>query len=183
MSLKEHDGKAYRLADYQKYRLEDGSVNPALDTVSRQIMDLKNDECSGHQAAIVYFGALLATHTKILANGDAKIQIAIAPKSKANAPSLALESLVFYIKSPTVIYDANFLVRTADKLSAHSEGGSRDTNVHITTIASKKKIDSSIPVLLIDDVSTTGNTLAACEQILRAAGATTVVTMVVGATV
>jgi predicted amidophosphoribosyltransferase len=183
MSLATLDGNTYNLVDYHTYRCEDGTVNPALDDNSRKIMDLKNEDCLGHKTAISHFGALLASTVKALAKGDTKIQIAIAPKSKVDAPSLALEALIAHINPPETIYNSDFLVRITDKPSAHNEGGTRDIDIQLTTISSNSEIDPDTPVLLLDDVTTTGNTLDACEQILRTAGATTVVKLVVGKTV
>jgi predicted amidophosphoribosyltransferase len=75
------------------------------------------------------------------------------------------------------------LVRTTnhEKLSL---GGDRSIESHVRTIELKKSFDiKGQRILLLDDITTTGNSILACARILNMAGAAGVEAVVIGQTV
>jgi hypoxanthine phosphoribosyltransferase len=85
-------------------------------------------------------------------------------------------------KGMNSVYTTSCLIRhkTIEKLSI---GGNRSIQTHLNSI---KVVDSELidgkKVLLLDDVSTTGNSLKACKQLLESAGAKTVKSFILGKT-
>jgi ComF family protein len=92
-------------------------------------------------------------------------QAALLARSIASAAALPL--------------DASALVRVRNTAQqARLARGSRLTNVVGAFVVPRPRRVAGRAVLLIDDVATTGSTLAACEAALRSAGATRVTSMV-----
>ena len=70
-------------------------------------------------------------------------------------------------------------IRTHEKLSV---GGNRSVESHLNTIEIGKRDVSGKSVIILDDVTTTGNSIVACAKILKKAGATKVGAVVIGKT-
>jgi hypothetical protein len=83
---------------------------------------------------------------------------------------------------PKVAVVGNFLRHKTKQPKAHSEGGTRDPD-KIKTTLSCNATDRSRPVVLVDDVMTTGGRLKACAQVLRDHGVTVEHAVVAGRTV
>lgn len=183
-TLKEMDGNIFELVAYHPWWLPDGTRNPKSNGDTKSIMNLKSPAHGQHEAAIRLFRRKLNegmnSNPAIYSAGS--IQIAIAPSSKAGVRSAALEKIVTNLNCPVPVhYNKDFLVRTVDVPSAHN-GGPRDINLHCQTISVQALINPVIPMILIDDVKTTGSTMNACERLLRAAGATNVIKIAMGQT-
>ena len=64
-----------------------------------------------------------------------------------------------------------------------SKGGDRSIGTHFNSIkVANKELIEGKKILLLDDISTTGNSLKACKQLLESAGAKTVKSFVLGKT-
>jgi hypothetical protein len=172
------------LRDYHSYWIVPNvEKNPSCDQDSRRIMDVKNPGCRGYNKAVEYFGAELGRWITSAASDLGFLQVAIVPSSTAGKQSAAIESMLKYVKAPPILmYNPNFLVRHKSVTPAHS-GGQRSEELHMQTIRVNAYIDPKIPVLLLDDVYTTGASVNACKRLLRDAGAKTVVTVAIGRTV
>ena len=69
------------------------------------------------------------------------------------------------------------------KIAKLSAGGSRSVAIHLGSIAvTDAKIVAGKPVLLLDDIITTGTSLVACAQLLMDAGAARVQALALGRT-
>jgi hypothetical protein len=83
---------------------------------------------------------------------------------------------------PKAAVVGNFLRHKAAQPKAHSEGGTRDADQIEPTLACRVT-DTSLPVVLIDDVMTTGGHLKACARVLREHGLTVEHVLLAGRTV
>ncbi|EOX4848388.1 hypothetical protein ACPP0W_003507 [Vibrio alginolyticus] len=184
MSEREYQqGVVYSLIDYHPYR-KLGEDNPDRDSNTYKIMDLKNPEHRNHQTAVNHFGAMFdaGTHRLLEYLGTNKIQVAIVPSSKVGKQSKGLEGVLAHVKGVELLYNPNFLVRTVDIQSSH-EGGQRSIAEHLETIVVSTVPDPAVPMILLDDVKTTGASLEACRQILESAGVREIYMVALGNTV
>ncbi|KXI26796.1 hypothetical protein [Paraglaciecola hydrolytica] len=175
--------KIYKLCDYPPYR-RFGEDNPDRNKDTYRIMDLKNPSSNNHQSAIKHFGTNFSAGLKKLVVNikTDKIQVAIVPSSKKGKRSSGLEAILKMVEEVAIIYDPLFLVRDEDVPASH-EGGNRSIEKHINSISVKKIPDPNIPMLILDDVTTTGNSLEACEKILKKKGVTLIYKVAIGKTV
>jgi hypothetical protein len=85
-------------------------------------------------------------------------------------------------RAPRLASVGNFLRHKAKQAKSHSDGGTRDPE-KIESALVCNVTDSSRPIVLIDDVMTTGGHLLACARALRKKGASVEHTLVAGRTV
>lgn len=178
----ELDGTIYKLCDYHPYRLPDGSRNPAVDRNSRFIMDLKDTGSRNYNSAVAEFVERVTNAIDSMTDPGQRLQIAIVPSSGKGARSQAIEDIINRLNCAAEIeYNPDFLIRTKTIQKLH-EGGRREIGVHLDSIIVGELPDPNIPILLLDDVTTTGNSMMACEQLLKEAGAGIVVMLAMGKT-
>jgi len=152
------------------------------DQVSCFMMDFKNSECRGHQRSINYFGNMLIQKVEsyirrapsgVIRLVDTPVQIAIVPSHNAGHVSPALLEIAQMLQRRHQLVILNpLLYRTVDVPSAHKDNGDRSIPHHMATI--RVMLDNllpNIPVILIDDVKTTGGSMSACYHLLKQAGA------------
>ena len=110
--------------------------------------------------------------------------ICIVPSSQSRKWGEGLEYIVKNLVKDFAMIDASrCLVRIQDhdKLSL---GGVRDISTHITTIkVFEEELIKGKEVFLFDDITTTGNSLKACEILLLQKGAKKVIKIVLGKTI
>ena len=173
----------HHVCDYNSYYKE-GVKNPYIDHYTYKIMDLKEPSQRGHNAAILHFAPKLNSGINALANSlnIRTLQIAIVPSSEKDKRSAGLETLITHINGTRVIYDPNFLVRDHTVPKAHL-GGDRSYDRNIKSVSVHNAPSKDIPLILLDDVSTTGNSLYSCREILKNVGVKKVYMIVIGQTV
>jgi hypothetical protein len=152
------------------------------DQISGYMMDFKNPTCNGHQRSIPFFGNLLINkvemyhrqvRTGYLPLLAGPIQVAIVPSHTKGKVSDALMKIAGMLadKYPNVM-TRPLLTRIVDVPSSHKDNGSRQISHHMATIrVVTDNLLPNIPVLLIDDVKTTGGSMSACYHLLEQAGA------------
>ncbi len=150
-------------SNYHKYWLDKNSriKNPLFDVFSGKILDLKSAE----ESAIEYFYKLI--DCEICKN----VTVCIVPSSDAQNVVNGMTKLGEMLAANGRVDRVHFLRRiiTIEKLAY---GGSREKEVHMKSIGVESDVDiSGEVVLLMDDVTTTGNSLYACRDILLANGA------------
>jgi hypothetical protein len=179
--IEDQNGKIVRICMYHKYWL-DGATNPLVDSDSRKIMDIKNPRCRGYEEAIVDLGRRFVSGTfKYFDEGDA-FQVAIVPSSSAGLHSAAVERIMEYASEHfDVRFDPCFLVRISSITPVHS-GGDRSIENHLNTIEVQADVDQELPMLILDDVTTSGNSFRACEILMREAGVSNVFMIAMGMT-
>lgn len=153
-------------SNYHKYwqNKELRIKNPYFDVFSGRILDLKE----GTQSAVKYFYNLI--NEEICKD----VTICVVPSSDADKKESGIGMLGEMLAADGRKNKVYYLQRTKsiDKLAY---GGCRDRQVHMKTISTLDSIDiNGDIILLMDDVTTTGNSLYACREILMKKGAKTV---------
>jgi hypoxanthine-guanine phosphoribosyltransferase len=109
--------------------------------------------------------------------------IVVVPPHQSEKDNSGIKILAQEIASKNNLIDATSCLiryRTIDKLAT---GGNRSLETHLQSIkVVNKEIIKGKKLLLIDDVSTTGNSLKACQELLEYAGAKSVKSFVLAKT-
>ncbi len=150
-------------SNYHKYWLDKERKirNPLFDVFSGKILDLKE----GKASAIRYFYNLL----------DAEIRkgvtICVVPSSDSSKSITGIGMLAEMLARNERVDKAYFLRRNKD-IDKLALGGRRDQQIHMQSISTVQEMEiTGDIVLLMDDVTTSGNSLYACREILIQAGA------------
>ena len=156
-------GEIVVYSNYHKYWLdkERRIKNPLFDVFSGRILDLKD----GKESAIQYFYDILDKEI------CRDVAICVVPSSTVYKTDSGIAKLGIKLAENGRKDRVYFLTRERSiaKLAA---GGDRSKQIHMETIGtlSDMSIEDEI-VLLMDDVTTTGNSLYACKDILVNSGA------------
>ncbi len=156
-------GEIVVYSNYHKYWLdkERKIKNPLFDVFSGKILDLKE----GKTSAVKYFYNLLDAE---ICKG---VTICVVPSSDSSKLTTGIGMLAEMLAQNGRVDKAYFLRRNKD-IDKLALGGRRDKQVHMQSISTVQEIDiTGDIVLLMDDVTTTGNSLYACKEILTQAGA------------
>lgn len=177
--------KIFYLRDYQPY----WSVfkllrNPKRDDITLKVLDLKNENHPKHQKAVAFFSGLLENFLAKAIDEEEEVYAAYVPSHEAHKESPGLAAILKVAKKKyNIVNSKNLLVRhkTVEKLSG---GGNRDREVHLNSIkVVKKSFPKGAKILLIDDVTTSHNSLLACEDLLHERKADLVITVALTHTV
>lgn len=174
----------FYLEDYHKYWLiKNVTRNPKSNKFTKLILDIKMPECRNHTRAVQVFGFRLLSELEDIISTTEPIYYAIVPSHEAGKDSEGLRAIIRHIKAKYNIKNsANPLsrIKTVAKLAS---GGDRDINIHLKSIiVNKTHIEKGCKILLLDDVTTTQNSLKACAQLLYDAGAEIVIKYALGKT-
>lgn len=182
--------EVFSLGDYHPYWLDQaGRVkNPKFDAHSDSILNLKyrEDLTANPQAwkvekkkrAIEHFYRVLAP---LLAEGFA---VAVVPSSRTNSNRQGIRLLAQRIAAAGNRVDATLCLVRHKGITKQATGGAREVENHLRTIrVERAELVAGREVLLLDDVTTSGKSLAACSQLLMEAGAARVKPAVLGRTV
>ncbi len=158
---------------YRPYRMPDGTVNPRFreDGISGLILDVKDKRESG----LNFFFSVLNPEI------EEGITICVVPShvaSDTNTSGIAI--LAKRLASEGRIDKTDYLLRqkTIDKLAT---GGERSGQTHEGSIATNPDMTvSGDVILLVDDVTTSGESLRACKDILMKSGASRVAMFALG---
>lgn len=146
--------------------------NPNFDKFSSLILDVKKKE----QSAINHF----YKHLDSFVRKDCPI--AIVPSSNPENINTGICQIAILLSQHSRINATSCLQRHR-KVEKKSRGGNRSIDVDLSTInVNNKEIIKGKNVLLLDDVTTSGNSLYACEQLLLQAGAAKVLKLALGKT-
>jgi hypothetical protein len=151
-----------------------GGNSSNYDRTSGLILDFKE----GKKHAITHFT------TEIENMLDTNFGICVVPShdpAKATGPLHVMTAQLATIVGRNDM--SNQLVRHT-KINKLAGGGTRNKQVHLDSIkVAKPKLVTGKKILLLDDVSTTGNSIDACRELLMNAGATYVWGLVIGKTI
>lgn len=157
---------------YGKWRNDPETADAPYDLYSGKILDLKE----GKSGAVNYFYSLLDDE---ICPG---VAIAVVPSHSPENKGGGLKALAKKLAAHDRIDMTECLIRTKE-IEKLSRGGNRDKGVHLDSIA----VNPDVPVadevvLVVDDVTTSGNSLYACRDILLAHGAKRVALLALGQT-
>lgn len=179
--LQDNPGEPICLCEYPPYKIKnaDGKMvkNPAANEATYLILDLKMGDAAQQEAAIKRI------FKAIDANLEKDIVIAVVPSHDPNKVDSGIRKLALKLAGAGRIDGTGCLVRHT-KVAKKTGGGSRDISIDLNSIrVEKQEILTGHAVLLLDDVATSGNSLAACKQLLENAGAKYVQCVAIGKTV
>ncbi len=161
------------IGNYHAYWLRNRTRNPKFDRFSGYILDLKQSVATG----LLYF---VQRVDPLISEG---VLICCVPSHDATKEQTGIRTLAQRLALARRVDGTGCLVRerTVDK-SAH--GGKRSVEIHLKSIAvHDKHLIKDQDILLLDDVTTSGSSLTACEQLLVEAGARSVKCLALGQTV
>jgi predicted amidophosphoribosyltransferase len=168
----EHFGTLLYHGSYHPYRRY-GETNPSFNAYSALLLDLKDNKIR----AIEHFREFLQKRVA------EDVPIAVVPSHDPAKTTSGLRTVAQRLAAADRIDATGCLVRTkrVDKL-AH--GGDRSIEVHLASIEVRDAhLFQGMNVLLLDDITTTGNSLEACCRLLLEAGAARVQKLAFGKTV
>jgi hypothetical protein len=162
--------KAYALAPYHPYTVKNGGGrcrNPKFDRVSGLILDLKKESERGHEAAIKYWAAHLAFFLRKDIAFD-QAEIIIVPSSTKGNINPGLDKIVKTVckQDKRLSYNRNSLFRTKS-INKLSTGGDRSLDVLLNSMDYKGVNGSPATKFILDDVTTTGNSLNASITLIN----------------
>lgn len=185
------------VATYQPYYITDINgnrvKNPGFDRISGKLLDIKAEGNNINPAAITELGQLLIDKLRpITIAANVPVSIAIVPKSQAGKVASGLKSVAAKLATTDrrfTLPRQDILTRTRN-IEKLAHGGSRHISIHLASISANIPNVTSVPthhrpespILLLDDIGTTGTSIEACTTLLYQAGASLVIPIVLGKT-
>ncbi|MFA4868101.1 MAG: hypothetical protein WC623_07880 [Pedobacter sp.] len=168
------DSSKFHFLDYyQKYWL-DGERNPAFDNHSSNILNLKK----GESGAIIYFYNRLNP----LISTD-ELVICYVPSSDPENQMSGVRKLCSMIAKIKNRIDGTHCIVRHKKIDKLASGGNRSIQIQLDSLKIENlELIKGMNILLLDDVTTTNNSLKACKQLLVSAGANDVYCFALGQT-
>ena len=166
----------YYLRNYHPLNCQ-GEENPCFDYWSEKILDLKNKE----ETSIDFWVLELKKHFK-----NESFAIAVIPShssyNQVSGIHLVAQKLAKSLREE--VTDATLCLRRVKSIEELSRGGNRELSVHFKSVeVMNAQLIQNKNVLLLDDVSTSGNSLRAGKELLLKAGASKVKCVALGKTV
>lgn len=163
-------GEIIYLLDYHPWY---GGNNPSFDEKSRFLLDLKDDKKNAVERAFASIDPHIA----------AGLSLAVVPGHDPDKIAGGLRRLVGLFGANGRV-DANTCLVRTKKIAKLAHGGNRSIQTHLDSIeVLDAHLIAGADVLLLDDITTSGNSLLACRQLLQAAGAGNVQMLAFGKTV
>lgn len=163
----------YRPYNYHKHVM--GEPSWTYPTHSGKLLDLKE----GKERGLSYCQRLLIENIKT----NTLLAIAAVPSSDATKIRSGVQQLASRYASACGALDAYDLLRRTKSIQKLASGGNRAMQVHLDSLAVHKieRINGHV-VIILDDIMTTGNSLAASRQLLLHAGVEKVICLAMGQT-
>jgi predicted amidophosphoribosyltransferase len=172
-SLKEDENGICYIAEYKPYRMKDGTRNPDFNRFSGKVLDLKANKAE----AIKYFYDILIEHI----TQDKNTLIVIVPSHDPETPSSGMLRLGKRLSQQG--FDATNSLLRIKKIDKLTQGGTRSIAIHLKSIElNNADMIKDKNIILLDDVTTTGNSLLACKNILQKAGPKNITMIAIGKT-
>lgn len=150
----------------------DGIRNPAFNVDSAELLALKRAEKPVVNKVV----------TTLERDLHSDVVIVIVPSSKAYTETHGLYKVAKKLEKKGKVNGSSCLVRHKD-IEKLASGGNRNINVHLNSIkVENHSIIKDKYVILLDDITTSGNSLRACKQLLLEAGAKGVQCLAIGKT-
>jgi adenine/guanine phosphoribosyltransferase-like PRPP-binding protein len=177
--LKGHDrfwgGKVAVYGDYRPWGVhkENGGTREDYPEHSKRILDLKD----GKDAAVTHFKGMIEPEL-----GDGVVVVTVPSHDPAKTGGGMKKLAAALAESGNRVDGSGCLARTK-KIKKLAHGGDRGKEIHLesVTVAEPELINGK-QVLLLDDVTKTGNSLEACAELLIKAGAKAVQRATIGKT-
>ncbi len=167
-------GEIIALRRYHRYWISKSrkEKNPFAGKFDRLVLDVKERKCH----AIKYFAELI---DPFLGRG---FSICVVPSSDSSVGSNGIRCLGRKLAEKGRKDRTGFLIRQCD-IKKLAEGGDRSKRIHMASIRAAGDVSvEGEDILLLDDITTSGNSLRACKDILIANGARSVEMLALGRT-
>lgn len=169
---KDLSDEIYSIGNYHSY-WSYGEKNPNFDAYSGLLLDLKEEK----EDALNHFHRIITSLIK------SEFVIAVVPSHDPSKVSSGVRKLAqMLVASKSLINGTNCLIRHT-KIEKLAHGGNRALDVHLNSISVHAPNLNLSKVLILDDITTSGNSLYACRQLFYNAGARKVKCMALGKTV
>lgn len=163
------------LYDYHPWN--DGK-NDKIDRITHTLLNLKN----GRTPPVNFFKKVIPKTFNPLMDGS-EILFCVVPSHKEGCVSDSLLKLVTEIKPVLGFSNSINLLERTSTVEKAATGGNRDLQHHFDSIALVDGVNlNGETVFLLDDISSTGNSLKACKEILIENGAGKVIMVSLGQT-
>ncbi|GAA0204070.1 hypothetical protein GCM10009123_09210 [Kangiella japonica] len=174
------------LHDYHKYKVgTPKKVNPKFRGVSQQILNFKDPDHRLHRQAVDKFYSEIESKLTAEITPFQNFSLAIVPSHERNVTSAAMEEICRSLATShkNMHYHGNPLVRTRT-IPKLATGGDRSLFNHLASLDTHEHIISlKFPYVILDDIVTSGNSLAACKAKIEQAGASILKVLAIGKTV
>ena len=153
--------KIYSLIDYLPFRNWEVADTSVVD-LSKLCWTFKRNENQEFNEKIINF-----VDEKLIKN---IIICSVPPHKNFDDPGYKMNCMLHLTKelARRGRTDASSCLRRTKEIEPLHQGGSRDIKIHYASIEpANEKLVANKTVLLLDDVSTSGNSLLACEKILK----------------
>lgn len=163
------------LSTYQPYH---GGKNPDFDKSSGMLLDFKK----GESRAVSYWYPHVSRLIRSLA-GNTPFSIATVPSSTKGKKHLGFSELIVRLSREFHILNENRnLIGRTESIDKLASGGDRDIGIHLRTLKVPTSANEYRPVVLLDDVTTSGNSMKAAISKLEDAGYTVIAAIALGKT-
>jgi|SRR5690554_53162 len=161
------------------------TANPKRNNITSMILNLKNpDRGDVYKQAVHYFSNQLKFYIQSNINKNKPFYVTAVPSSQEGGASQGLLDVLYSVtKEFSSENKSNLLIRTK-AIAKLATGGTRDRHVHAGSIeVVNTDFKNNSLVLLIDDITSTGNSLVVCSDKLLQAGANEIMIIALGQTV
>ncbi|WP_198156123.1 ComF family protein [Paenibacillus sp. D9] len=149
---------------YWVYTIDGKVVNPEFDTFSGRILDVKNSKLP----------ALQDFFTRIDRNISQGVSLCVVPSHDPANTDSGMRWIAQKLAQNGRVDASSCLVRHT-KIVKLAHGGDRSKSVHLNSIrVDNQHLVQNKAVLLLDDVTTSHNSLNACKELLLRGGASIV---------
>lgn len=182
--LPSQNAKSYSALSYENimplydYHPWDRSENPNIDQITNTLINLKKDKTP----PIKFFTKVIRSQFLGLMPSTPK-SFCIVPSHTKDHVSEAMMTIMNNLKAEFYFSNNSNLLNRTSTVPKAATGGDRSIQHHLDSIEviNNEHIQGK-EVFLIDDISTTGNSMQACKKILLEAGAKKVVMISLGQT-
>lgn len=160
--------------------------NPAFqnDQVSKYLLDLKNNQNRNFSRAVNFCGQHLLTQILPILPPQESASLCTVPSSKQGAWSPGVTAIIQRLaKSSPKLLNKSQLIRRTQAIEKLADGGNRNIHVHRESLSIPIEGRLQGTFILLDDITTTGNSMLACAELLYQHGAGRVIAISIGRTV
>lgn len=152
------------IGEYKPYRIH-GERNPLFDDFSKKILDVKDSK----EFALEYFFTILDR------NISKGVSLCVVPSHDPQNTESGMGWIAQKLAQNGRVDATSCLVRKS-KILKLAHGGNRSKEVHLNSIdVNYRHIVKNKLVLLLDDVTTSNNSLLACKELLLRDGGASIV--------
>ncbi|WP_286271954.1 phosphoribosyltransferase [Thalassotalea hakodatensis] len=176
--------KSYSALDFEQimplydYHSWDGGKNPRIDKITNTLINLKKNR----SPAISFFSKVVRSQLLSLIGSQPKI-FCVVPSHSKDDVSEGMMKVMSNIREDFGFANVSNLLNRTLTVPKAATGGDRSVQHHLDSIEIlNRDYVQGKAVFLFDDISTTGNSMNACKQLLLEAGAQSVVMISFGQT-